>query len=360
MQISSLIESSKTIFLDSSLPNGAIIAAPSHKEYYPKEAKNYFYVWPRDGAFICIAAKLINLTEIIEPFFHWCIKAQGWQETGLFYKKYTIDGKKARTEFQPDQNGTVLIALHDYCQNNKELIAKFHHLLSHSADGLCQVWDKDHFSIPTQDVWEERSTSPDLKDNFTYSLAICIRGLRCAHQLIPNQKWQNTTKEMETVLLSTTDHFSRTNLDQKTDASLLGLVWPSGIISAKDPRIVTTINLIEQTFGKDFKIHRYDNDHYDGWIKDGIAQNKGSGYWPLLNFWMSLYYLEYGNKEKALKYYYQVLQDLKQKQFIPEQIFDNNIQVSVSPLCWSHAMFVIVSKKLERIKQTETENISLS
>lgn len=351
MQISFLIQSSEKVFLDSSLPNGAIVAAPSHKEYYPKEAKDYFYVWPRDGAFICIAAKLIGVTQIIEPFFHWCTRAEGWQETGLFYKKYTVDGKKARTEFQPDQNGTVLIALHDYCNNNKVIIAKFHQLISHSANGLCHVWDKDHFSIPTQDLWEERHTSPKLKDNFTYSLAVCIRGLRCAHQLIKNKQWLSTAQEMETVLLSTTDHFTRTNLDQKSDASLLGLVWPSNLLSAKDPRMIQTINLIEQTFGKDLKIHRYDNDYYDGWVKDCLGQNKGAGYWPLLNFWISLYYLEAGNKEKAMQYYHQVLKDLETKdgttkEFIPEQIFDNNIQVSISPLCWSHAMFVIVSKKL--------------
>ncbi len=344
-QLSRLRESSKKVFRDCSLSNGAIVAAPSHKEYYPREAKNYFYVWPRDGAFVCLAAKIIGVPQIIEPFFDWCQKAEGWQETGLFYKKYNVDGKKARTEFQPDQNGTILIALHDYCQNNQELIAKFHHLISHSAEGLCQVWDKDHFFIPTQDVWEERNTSPERKDNFTYSLAICIRGLGCANQLIPNQRWLNTAKEMKTVLQSL-EEFSRTNLNQKPDASLLGLVWPADIIKANDSRMIQVVKLMEETLARNFKVHRYDNDKYDGWVKDNVAQNKGAGYWPLLNFWMALYYLEAGKEEKARRYYQQVLQDLGDKEFIPEQIFDNNFQVSVSPLGWSHAMFVIVSEKM--------------
>ncbi len=32
--------------------------------------------------------------------------------------------------------------------------------------------------------------------------------------------------------------------------------------------------------------------------------------------------------------------------YIPEQIFENDIQVSVSPLLWSHSMFVIASEEL--------------
>gem|GEM_PF-1330418 len=41
------------------------------------------------------------------------------------------------------------------------------------------------------------------------------------------------------------------------------------------------------------------------------------------------------------RYYDWVLE--RTDEFIPEQIFDNEIQVSVSPLLWSHAMFVIAS-----------------
>ena len=61
---------------------------------------------------------------------------------------------------------------------------------------------------------------------------------------------------------------------------------------------------------------------------------------------MSIYFSKKNNKLKALKYYKRVLDDLKKEKFIPEQIFGNNIQVSVKPLCWSHSMFVIASKEL--------------
>jgi len=51
-------------------------------------------------------------------------------------------------------------------------------------------------------------------------------------------------------------------------------------------------------------------------------------------------------RKEALKYYNKVLDCIKDNKFIPEQIFDNNIQKSISPLCWSHAMFILASKEL--------------
>jgi GH15 family glucan-1,4-alpha-glucosidase len=79
-------------------------------------------------------------------------------------------------------------------------------------------------------------------------------------------------------------------------------------------------------------------------MRETVQRNKGAGAWPLLNFWMSICYVKLGDREKALRYYEWVLE--KVDRFIPEQIFDNNLQVSVNPLCWSHAMFIIASREL--------------
>ncbi len=342
-----LLESSQEVITRCCLENGAIAA--SNIEVWPnKETKNYHYVWPRDGAYICLAAKKLGLP-VVEKFFSWCENAESWKEIGLFYKNYTVEGKKVRLELQPDQNGTLLFALWDYCQENQELIEKWRNLISKSADGLCSIWENDHFNVVIQDIWEERSCFPDVKENFGYTLAACSKGLECADQLIPNGKWKTVSEEMKNVLLSA-NKFTRSTgqkSDDRIDASLLGLVWPFGIISAKDPRMVEAVKLMEEKIVISDGLHRYENDIYDGWVQNGIQMKKGSGYWPLLNFWMSLYYLEKGDRGKALKYHKKVLQDLKGKELIPEQIFDNQIQRSVTPLCWAQAMFVIIAEKLE-------------
>jgi GH15 family glucan-1,4-alpha-glucosidase len=174
------------------------------KNHYPKEAKNYFYVWPRDASFTCIAADILKL-DIHEKIFDWLEKrAEGWNETGLFYEKYCPNGLQSLNRFQPDQTGTVLFAVWHHIKTRKANKLKYKKLIIKSAQGICDIWDKDHFALITNDLWEEMLCFPDLKENFMYSLAACIKGLGCANELFPNEKYDRTAKEMKKVLIRAT------------------------------------------------------------------------------------------------------------------------------------------------------------
>jgi GH15 family glucan-1,4-alpha-glucosidase len=348
-KIQRLIETSKQVILDCALENGAIVAANCFKDYFPKEAKYYTYVWPRDASFTCVAADILGIKDMQERFFDWCLnRAEGFLDTGLFYENYFVNGLKASGRFQPDQTGAVLWAIWHHFKNDVKGLAKYKKLVEKAADGICSKWNKDHFTVVTNDLWEERLTFPDLKESFTYSLAACIGGLERANTLFPNKKWIKTAKEMRAQLEKHFDGYFFRSFgkisDKRIDASMLGLVYPFEIFEPDDKRIVATIKEIEKRLVINGGVHRYENDEYDGWICENMHRNKGAGAWSLLNFWMSIYYAKLGDKEKALQYYSWVLERVDK--FIPEQIFDNNIQVSVSPLCWSHAMFIIASKEL--------------
>ena len=103
-QISELLKTSEEIIKDCSFPNGAIVAANSTKPYFPKEANNYKFVWPRDAMYICDAGSILGL-DIQEKFFKWCMKAESWEKTGLFYQNYFINGKKlSKEEFEARNN----------------------------------------------------------------------------------------------------------------------------------------------------------------------------------------------------------------------------------------------------------------
>jgi len=236
---------------------------------------------------------------------------------------------------------------HHYKDDLKEA-SKHEELVRKAADGICGKWRANHFLDVTNDLWEERFAFPDLQENFTYSLAACLRGLECANAIIPTERWVNTADQMrERLEHHNARYFSRTYgklSDGRIDASMLGLVYPFEVLPAVDKRIVDTVNEIEKKLVIAGGVHRYENDEYDGWICDYIHRNKGAGAWPILNFWISIYYARAGKREKSLQYYNWVLNRVRK--FIPEQIFENNIQVSVKPLCWSHAMFVIASKEL--------------
>ncbi|MGM5481927.1 MAG: glycoside hydrolase family 15 protein [Nanobdellota archaeon] len=347
-KINQLLDSSKSVIQDCIIENGSIVAANSKKKYYPREAKNYFFVWPRDASFTCIAGDIIGFRDFQEKFFNWLTTTQKFQETGLFYEKYFTNGKLARSRFQPDQVGTVLFASwyhFKYKGNiNRNLVKK-------CADGICATWDKNNFTISTNDLWEERLTFPDLKDNFSYSLSACIKGLECAYELTGNNRYKETMKSIKKKLIDSAKNegnffraFGKIN-DKRIDASLLGLIWPFDIIKPGTENAKKTIEKIESNLVKDYGVYRYEHDEYDGWIYNNQDRKKGAGYWPLLNFWMSIVLHKMGKRDEALKYYFKVINDVDNT-FIAEQIFKNKIQVSVKPLCWSHCMFIIASKEL--------------
>lgn len=355
-KVKRLIRSSRRVFSDCAFRNGAIVAANSAKDYYPKDAVDYSYVWIRDASFVCVAADLLGM-KIQEKFFDWCERAERFPETRLFCRRYRVDGSKVETglrgevekQLQPDQAGALLWAIHHHFKDSPEQARDYRGLVSEIADGICETWKRDHFARVVYDLWEERAAFPDLKENFIYALGACAGGLRCADFLFTNEKWRKAAAQMVGVLRRTRSrYFFRSYgrlCDDEIDASALGLVFPFEIISAGDGRMRATVAEIEQKLVVGGGVHRYPRDRYDGWVYGGeIVRQKGSGGWPVLNFWMSIYFSRLGNRRKALEYFRWVVDRVDKH--IPEQIFDNRLQVSPSPLCWGHAMFVLAAEGL--------------
>src|SRR4030042_5459353 len=102
LNIKELIRISKNVIKDSSLENGAIVAANSSKSVYPAATQDYRYVWIRDASYICIAADLLGLKDIPERFFDWCLnRAEGFKDTGFFLNAYHVNGTIAGTLIPP-------------------------------------------------------------------------------------------------------------------------------------------------------------------------------------------------------------------------------------------------------------------
>ncbi len=355
-KINKIISVSKEVIKDCALENGAIVAANTDKPYTPKEASDYRYVWIRDACFICVAAEYLHIP-IQEKFFEWVYhRPEDFSKDKLLYANYSSNGRSATMgkQFQADQMGTLLWTIHHFYRKNFEQALQFKKLIQRTADGLTASWDQTHFSVSTTDLWEvlERKTSSRLKNNFTYSLAACARGLLCAEEIIPNHFWKETAlqmmKQIEAAYDQKLGYFYRNHgivSDQNVDASLLGLVYPFQICEAKDPRMVKTVRQIESTIVKNGGVHRFQFDYFDS---EGSAQ-EGGGAWPLLNCWMSIYWSLYGDKKKALQYFNWVVERAdKFNYYLPEQYFDD-VRVGIYPLAWSHAAFVIAAHYLNYI-----------
>lgn len=332
------------VIKDCCLVNGAIVAANSDREDYPCDVQNYRYVWPRDAAYICVAADRAGEHSIQENFYRWLINRAEGSDAGLLYQNYYTNGPKRWLGLQIDQNGSILWSIHEHFKGKypdyaKELIIKL-------ADGILGLWSGDHFNQITQDLWEERFTYPELKQYHTYSLASCIKGLECASDV--STKYSETAKEMKNVLIQAIAHDKSIRTpgklpDMTPDASMLGLIWPFGIYEPKSSESGKIIEMVEKNLVKDYGVYRYPYDSYCGYRKYGIDGRRGSGPWPLLGFWMGIIQKLAGRPEKAKKYadfVYQYCQK-NQTELLPEQIFDNTIQKSVRPLAWSHAMHIL-------------------
>jgi len=345
-KIQRILQTSKKVFRECSLRNGAIIASNIHDPDYPKGMKNYHYVWPRDASFVCVACDLIGLRKIPEKFFEWCWnETEGFREKGIFFMRYHPNGKMYGREFQPDQTGSLIWAIEHHSKHHD--MTKFHALIEKAADGICSSWKGSHFRR-SFDIWEEKPASSRKNEKHTYSLAMCIKGLEAASELIKTkERWLNCKEEMENELKKSYDnklgYFVRTfnkKHDKILDSSTLGLVWPSEVIKPKDKRMVSTVKRIIQINSiKDGGIIRYKDDRYVGKLRRGKA-----GAWPLLNFWLSIYFSKLGKEKKASKYFNWVIERVDEK--LPEQVKDGK-PFSIIPLAWSHAMFVITGRCLE-------------
>lgn len=354
-KIQQLIKTSREVIKDCALENGAIVAANIDKPYVHREAANYRWVWPRDAAFVCVAADILNIP-IQKPFFRWLDKyPQDFVRRKILYANYATNGRigSMGITFQPDQVGVILWAIHTHFKKDLKKALEFKELIERLADGIVDHWDKTHFDIHTVDIWEEihRHTSVTMENSFTYSLASCAKGLLLAYEVLPNHFWKETAHQMIEQIkkaYSPEDKyfyrtFGRVN-DKNIDASLLGLVWPFEIYEPRCPEMINTIHRIEKELVIKGGVHRYQFDYYDG---EGSAQ-EGGGSWPVLNFWLAIYFVLSGQKSKAKKYYHWVLKKLDPKDYhnyLPEQIFDD-FRRGIYPLAWSHAMFVIASKYL--------------
>ena len=131
--------------------------------------------------------------------------------------------------------------------------------------------------------------------------------------------------------------FVRNLEDGKIDISILGAVVPFNMFTAKEKRVLNTIekiNLTLRTYTGGYQ--RFENDHY-----------MNGNPWVIATLWMALYYIELKETKKAKECFDFVVKTATKHGFLSEQIDNVKLQPAwVIGLAWSHAMFIIVLQKL--------------
>ena len=131
--------------------------------------------------------------------------------------------------------------------------------------------------------------------------------------------------------------YVRNAIDRKMDISILGAVYPFEVFKPKEKKILNTverINMSIRTYTGGYQ--RFEEDNY-----------MNANPWPVANLWMTLYYLETGEKKKAKETFDFVVKTIGKHSFLGEQVDNNTLKPNwVIGLGWSHAMFIIVLDKL--------------
>jgi GH15 family glucan-1,4-alpha-glucosidase len=133
------------------------------------------------------------------------------------------------------------------------------------------------------------------------------------------------------------DLYIRSKNNHDTDISLLGTAVPFKVAMFNDKFFESTVHKIEE----DLKLPnggylRYINDKY-----------MGGNAWIISSLWLALYYIEVNQIDRARELYDWVTAHQDSKGFLAEQIDrDSGKPAWIVGLSWSHALYIIVGKKL--------------
>jgi len=337
--------------------NGAMIAS-SDSEIERTGGDTYDYVWPRDASWCTIALDLCGYHEITRRFFDFILNVI--TEKGYLLHKYYPTGLFGSTWhpvpfIQIDQSTIVLHALWNFYQTTGdiEFVASHWPHALRIADFLADWRDEtSRLPRPSWDIWEEREATT------TYSAAAVYAGLRAASRLAALVGLQDYSTKFEEAANETKDSILNQLYDPKLgrflrsidprdealDSSFLA-INAFDLLPANDPRIVSTVNAIEEQL----------------WVKTsigGIARYSGDGYlkvssdiignpWILTTLYLAMYRTDMNECARAKQLIEWAPDRASSTRLLSEQVnaYDGS-SVGVLPLAWSHAAYILSVRKL--------------
>jgi len=319
----------------------------------------YSYCWPRDAIFIANSMQILKMDDEVKNFYNdFCRNTQS--KNGMWEQRFYTDGTLAPCwGYQIDETASVIYGVKkfydhtkniDFLKDNLKMCEKATDFLIKYTD---DVLEEKHKMFLSYDLWEEN------EGVHAYSMAAIFAGITSMMEiydiLLPqfttNRLKQEKIRKQNLLLrkriLQIKEYIIKTFYDNKKksfvrndgkiDISLLGLVTPFNVFTPKDKRILNTIermNMCIRTYTGGYL--RYEGDNY-----------AGGNPWVIANLWLADYYIEAGEKKKAKECFDFVVKSCTGHGFLGEQVDNSTMKPAwVIGLGWSHAMFVIVLKKL--------------
>ncbi len=342
---------------------GGIIAAPEIDEDRTKCGR-YAYCWPRDAAYITKAMDILNMQKESEKFYKdFCRKTQS--KNGMWEQRFFTDGKLAPCwGYQIDETASVVYGVYSHYEITKdEKFLKENLPMCEKAIDFLKRYVRDILEDTkkykdTYDLWEM------CEGIHLYSLASIFSAFESMLKIykvlgknvsgfennrLKDEKINKSKLEIIELQAKTKKYINdnmydeekksyvRNSADKKMDISLLGAVVPFKVFTSKEKKVQNTIeriNLSLRTYTGGLK--RFEEDNY-----------MNGNPWPIANMWMTLYYLESGEKKKAKETFDFVIKTAAAHNFLGEQVNNENLKTNWAiGLGWSHAMFILVLEKM--------------
>ena len=344
---------------------GGIIAAPEVDEDLT-QCGRYAYCWPRDAVFITRALDILKMNKETEKFYsNFCRMTQS--KNGMWEQRFYTDGRLAPCwGYQIDETASVVYGVYNHYEYTKsEQFLKVNlHMCEKAIDFLKRyvrdLLDNTGIYHVSYDLWEmyEGTHMYSLASIFAAFDAIIkiykVLGKDLSDFENNRLKEEKVNKNIEEIAKLQVEikkyiqdnlydenrkSYVRNTSDRRIDISMIGAIVPFNVFSTKEKRVLNTIdniNLTLRTYTGGYQ--RFEYDHY----RNGAP-------WTIANLWMTLYYLQNGEKKKAKETFDFVVKTAGKHYFLGEQVDNNTLKPNwVIGLGWAHAMFIIVLEEMSK------------
>jgi GH15 family glucan-1,4-alpha-glucosidase len=361
--------------------SGAVIAA-TDSDIVQFGRDTYTYMWPRDGAIVTVALIQAGYPDITRRFFTFCqnLITNG----GFLLHKYNPDGSvgsswhpwmsadgRRQLPIQEDETALVVWALwrHFETFHDVEFVRPLYKPMVKTIGDFLARYREPHTRLPapSYDLWEERRGIP------AFTIGAVWGGLMAASKFARAFGEESVADRYATAaaeIREATDkhlyddklrRFARMvnvsssgelTADTTIDSSIAGL-WLFDMFSPDDPKVVSTMEQIVErlTVKTDIGgIARYEDDYYFQVSKE-IADVPGNP-WILCTLGVAQWHARRAQSldelQKAIALLEWTVARALPSGVLPEQVDPySGKPLSVSPLTWSHAAYVLAVHQVQ-------------
>jgi GH15 family glucan-1,4-alpha-glucosidase len=356
-------------------PSGAIVAAPTTS--LPEEIGgvrnwDYRFCWMRDASFTLYALMRLGFHQEAGHFMDWLEeRCRKLNPDGSLQPMYSVDGHSELTEIslshlkgyknskpvrigngayrqsQLDIYGALLDSVYLYNKYGAPISYDLWRNIERLLDYVCNNWRG-----PDEGIWEIRGEPR----HFVYSKLMCWvaldRGLRLANKRsfpADQERWLKNRDEIYCEIMDHGWNQSRNSFVQyygsdRMDASLL-LMPLVFFVSPSDPRMIRTLERIQDRLSMDSLVHRYTLD--DDNPVDGISGREGA--FSICSFWLAEALTRAGRIEEARLMFEKMLGYANHVGLYAEEIGHCGEALGNFPQAFTHLGLISAAFNLDRV-----------